>query len=110
VDVELEALQTFAALVQDLVLGGVDGPSVLAAPQSMVAVLFKSQVNTAAANGVRWGPVTFSGAEVRAGAAWVWAKCRPDQRSGGCPLAHGEHGLGLAGVACSFLVCPRLPR
>jgi hypothetical protein len=44
-----------AALVQDLVLGDVDGLSSLVASLSMVVELFKSQIDTATANGVCWG-------------------------------------------------------
>jgi hypothetical protein len=55
VDAELEALWSSAALVRDLVLGGVDGPSSLVASLSMVAELFERRVDTVAANRVRWG-------------------------------------------------------
>jgi hypothetical protein len=55
VDTEQEALWASAALAWDLVLGSVDGPSSLAASPSMVAKLFESRVDSAAANGVRWG-------------------------------------------------------
>jgi hypothetical protein len=55
VDTELEALWSSAALVQDLVLGDVDGPSSLVASLSMVVELFKSRIDTTTANGVWWG-------------------------------------------------------
>jgi hypothetical protein len=52
---ELEALCTSTTLVQDLVLGDVDGPSSLAMSLSMVSEEVEGWTNTAAANGVRWG-------------------------------------------------------
>jgi hypothetical protein len=52
---ELEALRTSTALVQDLVLGDVDGPSSLAMSLSMVSEEVEGWTNIAAANGVRWG-------------------------------------------------------
>jgi hypothetical protein len=55
VDAEREVLQTSATLVQDLVLGDVNIPSSLAMSLSMVAEEVKGRINTAAANGVRWG-------------------------------------------------------
>jgi hypothetical protein len=55
VDAELEALQTSAARVQDLVLGSADEPPSLAASMSMVTELLEGRINTAVANGVRWG-------------------------------------------------------
>jgi hypothetical protein len=53
VNVELEALQTSTALVRDLVLGDVDGPSSLATSLSMVVESLEDWISTAAANGVR---------------------------------------------------------
>jgi hypothetical protein len=50
---ELEALQTSTAQVQDLVLGGADGPSSLAASMSAVAKMLEGRIDAAAANGVR---------------------------------------------------------
>jgi hypothetical protein len=55
VDAKLEALWTSAALVWDLVQGEADGPSSLATSLSTVAKEVESQINTTAANGVRWG-------------------------------------------------------
>jgi hypothetical protein len=55
VDPELEALQTSAALIWDLVLGNDDGPSSLVASLSMVAELLKGWIDTADTNGVHWG-------------------------------------------------------
>jgi hypothetical protein len=55
VDTELETLRASAALVQDLVLGNVDGPSSLATSLSLVVESFESWVDIAAANGVCWG-------------------------------------------------------
>jgi hypothetical protein len=55
VDAELEALQTSAIPVQDLVLGNVDRPSSLATSQYMVVKEVKGRINTAPANGVPWG-------------------------------------------------------
>jgi hypothetical protein len=52
VDTELEALRTSAALVRDLVLGNIDGPSTLAVSLSMVVESFEDRINTMAANGV----------------------------------------------------------
>jgi hypothetical protein len=53
VDVKLVALQTLVALVWDMVLGNVDGPSSLAASLSMVAKLHNGQIHIVAANGAR---------------------------------------------------------
>jgi hypothetical protein len=55
VDAKLEVLQTSVALVRDLVLGDVDIPSSLVMSLSMVVEEVESRINTAAANGVRWG-------------------------------------------------------
>jgi hypothetical protein len=55
VDAELEVMQTFAALVRDLILGEASGPSSLAMSLSMVAEEVENWINTTAANGVRWG-------------------------------------------------------
>jgi hypothetical protein len=52
VDVMLEGLWAFLALVWDLVLGDVDGPSSLVVSLSMVVDLFESQIDTATINGV----------------------------------------------------------
>jgi hypothetical protein len=52
-DAELEALQTSTAQVQDLVLGGADGPSSLAASMSAVVKMLEGRIDAAAANGVR---------------------------------------------------------
>jgi hypothetical protein len=52
VDAELEALQTLAAWVQDLVLDNADGKSSLAASLSTVVELLEGQVDIAAANGI----------------------------------------------------------
>jgi hypothetical protein len=81
VDTELEALQTSATRVQDLVLDIIDGPSSLVVSLSMVAELLEGQIDATTTNGVRWGTrsvfgcrfVTFSGTEDRAGVAWVRA-------------------------------------
>jgi hypothetical protein len=53
VDAELEALRAFAARVQDLVLGGADGPSSLAASVSTAAELLEDRFDAAVANRVR---------------------------------------------------------
>jgi hypothetical protein len=53
-DVELEALWTSVARVQDLVLDKADGPSSLAASLSMVVELLESRVDIATANRVCW--------------------------------------------------------
>jgi hypothetical protein len=53
VDAELEALRASAAQVQDLVLGGVDGPSSLAASVSTTAELLEDRIDATTANGVR---------------------------------------------------------
>jgi hypothetical protein len=53
----LEALRTLVARVRDLVMGGVDESSSLAASMSVAAELLESRINTVAANGVHWGPV-----------------------------------------------------
>jgi hypothetical protein len=55
VDVELEALQTLVARVQDLVLGSADGSSSLETSMSIVAELLEGWIDVAAANGVYWG-------------------------------------------------------
>jgi hypothetical protein len=52
VDVMLEGLWAFLALVWDLVLGDVDGPSSLVVSLTMVVDLFESQIDTATINGV----------------------------------------------------------
>jgi hypothetical protein len=76
VDAELEALWTSIALVRDLVLGNVDGPSSLAASLPMVAELLEGRIDTTATSGVCWWlPYRTFGAKERARAAWVWAKC-----------------------------------
>jgi hypothetical protein len=62
VDNKLEALQTLAALIWDLVLGSVGGPSSLAASVCIVAELLEGQIDTAAADGVRWGARSTLGA------------------------------------------------
>jgi hypothetical protein len=54
-DATLEASQALAARIQDLVLGGDDGLSSLAASLSSVVELLEGHVDAAAANGVRWG-------------------------------------------------------
>jgi hypothetical protein len=54
-DAELEALQCFATWVWDLVLKGPDGTSSLMVSLSSVVELIEDRVDTAAANGVRWG-------------------------------------------------------
>jgi hypothetical protein len=54
-DAELEALRISAAWVQDLVLGGVNGTSSLAASMSMTAELLEGRIDIGAANGVHWG-------------------------------------------------------
>jgi hypothetical protein len=51
VNAELEALQTSAARVQDLVLDNIDGPSSLATSLSMVAELLEGQIDVTTANG-----------------------------------------------------------
>jgi hypothetical protein len=53
---KLEALCNSAALVQDLVLGDVDGPSSLAASLSMVVELLKGWIDTVAAMESVGGP------------------------------------------------------
>jgi hypothetical protein len=55
VDAKLEALQTLAAWVWDLVLDNIDGPSSLLAYLSMVVKLLEGQIDVVAANGVCWG-------------------------------------------------------
>jgi hypothetical protein len=55
VDTELEALQTLAAQVRDLMLDKVDGPSSLAASLSTVAKLLKGGFDTVAASRVHRG-------------------------------------------------------
>jgi hypothetical protein len=52
VDPELEALQASAARVWDLVLGGTDGPSSMAASMSMVVELLEDRFDAATANRV----------------------------------------------------------
>jgi hypothetical protein len=54
VNAELEALQTSAEQVRDLVLGNIDELSSLAASLSAVVELLEGLVDTTAANGVRW--------------------------------------------------------
>jgi hypothetical protein len=54
VDTELEALRTSTALVQDLMLGNVNGSSSLAASLSLVAELLEGRIDTMVINGVRW--------------------------------------------------------
>jgi hypothetical protein len=54
VDVELEALWTSAARVQDLVLDNVYGVSSLVASLSTVVELLEGRIGTVAANGVHW--------------------------------------------------------
>jgi hypothetical protein len=56
VDAELEALWTSIALVRDLVLGNVDGPSSLEASLCMVAELLEGRIDTTATSGVYWWP------------------------------------------------------
>jgi hypothetical protein len=53
--IELRALQSSAARVQDLVLKGSDEASSLAASLSSAADLIEGRVQAAAANGVHWG-------------------------------------------------------
>jgi hypothetical protein len=55
VNTKLEALQTLAAWVQDLVLDNDDRSCSMAASISMVAELLKELVDAVASNGVRWG-------------------------------------------------------
>jgi hypothetical protein len=52
VDAELEALRYSAAWVQDLVLGGTNGSSSLAASVSMAAELLEDWIDAATANRV----------------------------------------------------------
>jgi hypothetical protein len=54
-DAELEALWILVVRVQDLVLGGIEGPSSLGASMSMVAELLEGRINAVATNGVCWG-------------------------------------------------------
>jgi hypothetical protein len=54
-DAELEALQTMAAWVRDLVLDEANGPSSLVAPLSPVVEPLGGRIDAAAANGVCWG-------------------------------------------------------
>jgi hypothetical protein len=53
----MEALRTLATRVRDLVLGGADGSSSSVVSMSVAAELLEGQINAAAANRVRWGPV-----------------------------------------------------
>jgi hypothetical protein len=53
-DAELEALQTLAAQVWDMVLGSVDVLSSLTASMSVAVELLEGQIDTATTNGVRW--------------------------------------------------------
>jgi hypothetical protein len=55
VDVELGALRTSVARVQDLVLGHTNGPSSLAASLSVMVKLLEGPIDTVTNNGVRWG-------------------------------------------------------
>jgi hypothetical protein len=55
VDTELEALQTSATRVQDLVLDSIDGPSSLVVSLSMVAELLEGRIDATATNRVCWG-------------------------------------------------------
>jgi hypothetical protein len=54
-DVELEALRALTARVWDLVLGGADRRSSLAASFSMMAELLEDKIDAASANGACWG-------------------------------------------------------
>jgi hypothetical protein len=51
----LEALQSFVAWVQDLVLGDIDGSSSLATSMSMVVEWLEGRIDAVDANGVHWG-------------------------------------------------------
>jgi hypothetical protein len=51
----LEALQSSTTRVWGLVLGDADGSSTQVTSMSMVAELLEGQIDTAVANGVRWG-------------------------------------------------------
>jgi hypothetical protein len=55
VNAKLDALHASAVLVQDLMLGDVDGPSSLAASLSMALELPEDRVDVVATNKVRWG-------------------------------------------------------
>jgi prophage DNA circulation protein len=55
---KLEALQTSATFVWDWVLGSASGSSTLSASLAMVAEKVENRINTAAANGVRWGTLS----------------------------------------------------
>jgi hypothetical protein len=59
VDAELEALRTSAALVQDLVLGEVGGPSSLVMSLSMVVEEVENWINATAPNAVWWGTQSY---------------------------------------------------
>jgi hypothetical protein len=54
-DAELEAMHTLVVRVRYLVLDNTDGLSSLAASMSMMVELLEGWIDTAAANGVRWG-------------------------------------------------------
>jgi hypothetical protein len=54
-EVESEALRSLVAQVHDLVLGNVDGLSLLATSMSTLAEWLVGRIDTATANGVRWG-------------------------------------------------------
>jgi hypothetical protein len=55
VDAELEELQTSATRIWDLVMDNIGEPSSLVASLSTVVELLWGRINTATANGVRWG-------------------------------------------------------
>jgi hypothetical protein len=55
VEIELEALWSSVAQVQDLVLGDVDGSSLLATFMSVIAERLEGQIDATTANGVCWG-------------------------------------------------------
>jgi hypothetical protein len=54
-EAELEALRSSAARVPDLVLGDVEGLSLLSTSMSTVAERLEGRIDTVAANGVCWG-------------------------------------------------------
>jgi hypothetical protein len=83
VDAELEALWASAVRVLDLVLGGADGPSSLAAFVSTTVEVLKDRIHAVTVNGVPFCisccRVKFPIAEDQYGGARVWTQRGPNR-------------------------------
>jgi hypothetical protein len=118
-DVNLEALGSFAAQVWELVLERPDGTSSLEASLSSSTELIEDHIDAVAANGVCWG--TWSA--LAAALSYLLELGTelellgpgrnvdlPDGRSDGCPLDPGTLGLRFSGIIHLSNGCSWLPR